>query len=74
MTPLTSPSPIDTLLTIVFDHWVVSRAIAGSATFGDVARMRARLPRGRYGNPVAISVVLGHPRADAPGHDSAYRH
>lgn len=65
MTPLPSPSPTDSVLTIVFEHWVVSRAIAGSVTLADISRMRARLARGRYGNPVAISVVLADPGADA---------
>lgn len=74
MTPLPLRTPTENLLTFVFDHWVVSRAIAGSVTLGDIARMRGSLGHGRYGNPVAISVVLGQAGADAPGGGSASRH
>lgn len=74
MTQSPSHSPTDSLLTILFDHGVVSRAFAGSVTLGDIAQMRGRVAPGRYGDPVAISVVLGHPGADASGDGSASRH
>ena len=44
-------------LRLLFGGSVVSRDIAGAATYGDVARMFDETLRMRHGNPIAINVT-----------------
>jgi len=46
----------------MFGDKVISFSLATEATFGEIARRLGRLPKRRYGNPVAIDVILGSPR------------
>lgn len=74
MTQLQSCSPTDSLLRIVFDHSVVSRAFAGTVTLGEVARMLGRRASRRYGSPIAISFTLGRSGDEASVHALASPH
>jgi hypothetical protein len=46
-------------LRFVFDDSVVSFNLAADVTFGEIARTLSDLSNRRYGNPVAIDVILG---------------
>jgi hypothetical protein len=46
------------LLRVVFDDQVLSFDLAADATLGEIARKLGRLPKRRYGRPIAVDVML----------------
>ncbi|MBE0531763.1 MAG: hypothetical protein IH626_13115 [Rhodospirillales bacterium] len=48
----------DNRLRFIFNDTVVAVRLAANATFEDIARTLGKLPRQRYGDPLAIDVTL----------------
>jgi hypothetical protein len=61
MQPIQVGHATDRRLRFVFDDAVVSFGLAAHATFEDIARTLGELSNQRYGNPVAIDVILAVP-------------
>jgi len=55
----------DNRLRFIFNDTVVAVRLAANATFEDIARTLGKLPRQRYGDPLAIDVTLD-PGVSAP--------
>jgi hypothetical protein len=59
MQPIGAGHANEARLRFVFNGKVVSYRVAPDTTFGDIAGTLGKLPRRRYGNPLAIDVTFG---------------
>jgi hypothetical protein len=64
MQPIQVDNAGDSRLRFVFSDTVVSFSLAADTTFEDIARTLGALSDQRYGNPVAIDVILGSREGD----------